>query len=49
MILKQIGVCAVGSFLLDPVSMGETLETFGGKQNSGVLCGAISRLTTFSC
>ena len=29
MILKQIGVCALGSFMLDPVSMGETLETLG--------------------
>ena len=29
MILKQIGVCALGSFMLDPVSMGETLQTFG--------------------
>ncbi len=29
MILKQIGVCALGSFMLDPVSMGEALETLG--------------------
>ena len=29
MILKQIGVCALGSFMLDPVSMGETLQTLG--------------------
>ena len=29
MILKQIGVCALGSFMLDPVSMAESLETLG--------------------
>ena len=29
MILKQIGVCALGSFMLDPVSMGESLQTLG--------------------
>jgi sulfur oxygenase/reductase len=29
MILKQIGVCALGSFMLDPASMGEALETLG--------------------
>jgi len=29
MILKQIGVCALGSFMLDPKSMGESLETLG--------------------
>jgi len=29
MILKQVGVCAIGSFMLDPASMGETLETLG--------------------
>ena len=29
MILKQIGVCALGSFMLDPKSMGEALETLG--------------------
>ena len=29
MILKQIGVCALGSFMLDPVSMAETLQTLG--------------------
>ncbi len=29
MILKQIGVCAIGSFMLDPKSMGESLETLG--------------------
>lgn len=29
MILKQIGVCAMGSFMLDPQSMGESLETLG--------------------
>ena len=29
MILKQIGVCAVGSFMLDPKSMGEALQTLG--------------------
>ena len=29
MILKQVGVCALGSFMLDPVSMGETLQTLG--------------------
>jgi sulfur oxygenase/reductase len=29
MILKEIGVCALGSFMMDPVSMGEALETLG--------------------
>ena len=29
MILKQIGVCALGSFMLDPASMAEALETLG--------------------
>lgn len=29
MILKQIGVCALGSFMMDPQSMGEALETLG--------------------
>ena len=29
MILKQIGVCALGSFMLDPVAMAETLQTLG--------------------
>lgn len=29
MILKQIGVCALGSFMLDPKSMGEAMETLG--------------------
>ncbi|HNS56305.1 MAG TPA: sulfur oxygenase reductase family protein [Smithellaceae bacterium] len=29
MILKQIGVCAIGSFMLDPKSMGESLMTLG--------------------
>jgi len=29
MILKQIGVCALGSFMLDPASMGETFQTLG--------------------
>jgi sulfur oxygenase/reductase len=29
MILKQIGVCALGSFMLDPVSTAETLQTLG--------------------
>jgi len=29
MILKQIGVCALGSFMLDPTSMAETLQTLG--------------------
>ncbi|MDO9529105.1 MAG: sulfur oxygenase reductase family protein [Syntrophales bacterium] len=29
MILKQIGVCALGSFMLDPISMGESLQTLG--------------------
>jgi sulfur oxygenase/reductase len=29
MILKQIGVCALGSFMLDPASMGEALQTLG--------------------
>jgi sulfur oxygenase/reductase len=29
MILKQIGVCALGTFMLDPVSMAETLQTLG--------------------
>jgi sulfur oxygenase/reductase len=29
MILKQIGVCAIGSFMLDPKSMGESLQTLG--------------------
>jgi hypothetical protein len=27
MILKQIGVCGLSSFMLDPVSMGESLQT----------------------
>ena len=29
MILKQMGVCALGSFMLDPESMGEALQTLG--------------------
>lgn len=29
MILKQIGVCAIGSFMLDPRSMSESLQTLG--------------------
>jgi sulfur oxygenase/reductase len=29
MILKQIGVCALGSFMLDPQSMSESLQTLG--------------------
>ncbi len=29
MLLKQIGVCALGSFMLDPVSMAESLQTLG--------------------
>ena len=29
MILKQIGVCALGSFMLDPTSTGEALQTLG--------------------
>ncbi len=29
MILKQIGVCAPGSFMMDPKSMGEALQTLG--------------------
>jgi len=29
MVLKQIGVCALGSFMLDPQSMGESLQTLG--------------------
>jgi len=29
MLLHQVGVCALGSFMLDPVSMGEALETLG--------------------
>lgn len=29
MILKQMGVCALGSFMLDPTSMAETLQTLG--------------------
>jgi len=29
MILKQIGVCALGSFMLDPKSMAEALQTLG--------------------
>ena len=29
MILKQIGVCALGSFMMDPQSMGESLQTLG--------------------
>jgi sulfur oxygenase/reductase len=29
MILKQIGVCALGSFMLDPKSMAESLQTLG--------------------
>jgi len=34
MILKQIGVCALGSFMLDPVSMGEALQTLGANPPS---------------
>lgn len=29
MIMRQIGVCAMGSFMLDPQSMGEALQTLG--------------------
>ena len=29
MILKQIGVCALGSFMMDPKSMAESLQTLG--------------------
>jgi sulfur oxygenase/reductase len=29
MILKQIGVCALGSFMLDPQSIAESLMTLG--------------------
>ncbi len=29
MILKQVGVCALGSFMLDPASMAEALQTLG--------------------
>lgn len=29
MVLKQIGVCALGSFMLDPASAGESLMTLG--------------------
>lgn len=29
MILKQIGVCALGSFMMDPQSMAESLQTLG--------------------
>lgn len=29
MVLKQIGVCAIGSFMLDPRSMVESLQTLG--------------------
>lgn len=29
MLLRQTGVCAIGSFMLDPQSMGESLETLG--------------------
>ncbi len=29
MVLKQIGVCALGSFMLDPKSMAEALQTLG--------------------
>ena len=29
MILKQMGVCALGSFMLDPKSMGQALQTLG--------------------
>lgn len=29
MILKQMGVCAIGSFMLDPASTGESLQTLG--------------------
>jgi sulfur oxygenase/reductase len=29
MVLKQIGVCALGSFMLDPQSMAESLQTLG--------------------
>lgn len=28
MVLKQIGICALGSFMLDSVSMAETLQRF---------------------
>ena len=40
MILKQIGVCALGSFMMDPKSMGEALETRGAnppKNPAGLL------------
>ena len=30
MVLKQIGVCALGSFMLDPDSMAQSLQTLGG-------------------
>ncbi len=29
MVLKQIGVCAIGSFMLDPDSMAQSLQTLG--------------------
>jgi len=29
MVLKQMGVCAIGSFMLDPASMAESLQTLG--------------------
>jgi len=29
MVLKQIGVCALGSFMMDPKSMAESLQTLG--------------------
>jgi len=29
MILKQMGVCALGSFMMDPRSMAESLQTLG--------------------
>jgi sulfur oxygenase/reductase len=29
MVLKQMGVCALGSFMMDPQSMAESLQTLG--------------------
>ena len=34
MILKQIGVCALGSFMMDPKSMAESLQTLGANPPS---------------
>jgi len=34
MVLKQMGVCAIGSFMLDPESMGQSLQTLGANPPS---------------